>query len=158
MVLWCSTVHVILILNFILKFILWLKICERLKLFELSFKMLYGPLLSLVVLTTKYNENFFFNDSFNVYSFMQPENAFRGKNKINWSFVKNIILTFKFWFLLGNWFSSLSNMHLTLSGKVLHFVVQFVNISRVSCLTLKGEISFPWSTHKHRVRENASSI
>lgn len=109
-------------------------------------------------LTTKFNENFFFNDSFNVYSFMQPENAFRGKNKINWSFVKNIILTFKFWFLLGNWFSSLSNMHLTLSGKVLRFVVQFVNISRVSCLTLKGEISFPCSTHKHRVRENASSI
>lgn len=34
-------------------------------------------------LTTKHNENFFFNDSFNVYSFMQPENAFRGKNKIN---------------------------------------------------------------------------
>lgn len=109
-------------------------------------------------LTTKYYENFLFNDSFSVHSFMQPEHAFHGKNKINWSFVKNIILTFKFWFLLGNWFSSLSNMHLTLSGKVLHFVVQFVNISRVSCLTLKGEISFPCSTHKHRVRENASSI
>lgn len=34
-------------------------------------------------LTTKYYENFLFNDSFSVYCCMQPEHAFCGINKIN---------------------------------------------------------------------------